>query len=245
MYNEKEFIRNILNDNEIYEIGNNNIFIHGFHLKENEDPQKRFESYFNHGIKLASDRVSILSTIALLKNDKDYASQIEKYIGRGIYRIVVNIPYELEEFFLGKCLDKFGDSGNQYSENHLIDLLNLEYIPKEFIVGIYYTDKYVYEKDEEIKSFFVENPNYYDHKTNKEKNTAALCSTLKTAIEKSSDPFKGWLLKDYNTDSLAKELNAMHAFDKTDVALFDINFQLKKELETPLSISSIFEDLSL
>ena len=156
------------------------IFIHGFRLPDDVNIEDFSKKLFEEGIKKQS-RDSILSTIKLLMPNKPLDKQIENYVLHGKFRVILKIPESLNELYLGKCKRKFEDAGNQYDKNSLLDFLELDHIPSEFIVGIVYTDKETYAEGEEINYKFIKNPNYFEDLVNYEKNTQKLENKIKSA----------------------------------------------------------------
>lgn len=159
------------------------VFIHGFRLPNNKKIEDFSETLFKEGLK-KQPRNSILSTIALLRHNQPLDTQITNYVLHGKYRVVLKIPTEINGLFLGNCKQKYGDAGNQYSENSVLDFLNLEYIPTEFIVGIFYTEKESYNDGEKIEFKFIQNPNFYDHLKLGISNSKNLTTKIETALKK-------------------------------------------------------------
>lgn len=196
------------------------VFIHGFRLKENQTIEDFSKKLFAEGIKKESKN-SILSTIALLRHDRPIETQISNYVGRGKYRVILKIPETIEDLFLGRCKKKYGDAGNQYSENSILDFLELDHIPPEFIVGIVYTDKEMYEDNEEIEYKFIENPGYFDNLENSKKNSKKLSAKikkqLKTKLKENSvktDLVKSILLGEELPENLIEILKQYNLFEK-------------------------------
>lgn len=169
------------------------VFIHGFRLDEKQNIEDFSKILFNEGIK-KQPRTSILSTIALLRHNKPISEQISNYVLHGKYRVILKIPESLDDLFLGKCKKKYGDAGNQYSENSVLDFFESDHIPPEFIVGIVYTDKEMYNDGENIEYNFIQNPNYFDHIELGKQNSEKLVNKLKNDINKDND-FKSYILK--------------------------------------------------
>lgn len=138
------------------------VFIHGFRLKDDQTIEEFSSILFEEGVKKAPKN-SILSTIALLNHEKPLDIQIANYVLHGNYRVVLKIPEEINGLFLGTCKKKYGDAGNQDSKNSVLDFLDLTHIPSEFIVGIFYTDREINDDGEKVEYKFIQNPNYYDH----------------------------------------------------------------------------------
>jgi hypothetical protein len=165
----------------------NDVFLHGFsEIPENYTIEEFSKKLFSEGIK-KNKHSSILSTIKLCQHNNPLAEEISAYIAHGRYRIVLKIPEKLEDLYFGKCEKKYNTAGNQDSKNSILDFLNLNYIPAEFIVGIVYTDKMEYSSDEKIDYHFIQNPNYYDDPLNSTKNSAELIKKIKKAIADRDD----------------------------------------------------------
>ena len=166
--------------NNVFE--GDDVFIHGFRLKENQTIEDFSKKLFAEGIKKESKN-SILSTIALIPHNQNLETYISNYVSRGQYRVILKIPETVENLFLGKCKKKYGDAGNQYSENSILDFLKLDHIPPEFIVGIVYTEKEMYNDGENIEYNFIQNPNYYDHIDSYDKNSKKLAEKLENCLK--------------------------------------------------------------
>ena len=124
-----------------YQLGNKiegNILIHNFYIDKDKDINDISKLYFKKGLKIPNN-ASILGTLALLPK-KDVVREIHNYCIKGNYKLIVHIPYQIENIFLGDIEKRYGSSGNQYFKNSLLDLLYLKYLPREFIVGILYND---------------------------------------------------------------------------------------------------------
>ena len=159
-------IKNFLEENNISQ--GDDVFIHGFHLSKDTNIEDFSTKLFNDGIQ-KTETLSILSTITLIPHNENIEEYISNYILRGRFRVILKIPETLNNLFLGRCKKQYGSAGNQYSKNSILDHFDLAYIPNEFIVGIIYTDKQMYEYHEDIYYHFIQNPNYFDHKISKEK----------------------------------------------------------------------------
>jgi len=180
MANSTFSIKTNLTINNVFE--GDDVFIHGFRLKENQTIEDFSKILFAEGIKKESKN-SILSTIALIPHNQNLETYISNYVGRGQYRVVLKIPETVEDLFLGRCKKKYGDAGNQYGANSILDFLELDHIPPEFIVGIVYTDKEMYADNEEIEYKFIQNPNYYDHIDYYDKNSKNLADKLEECLK--------------------------------------------------------------
>lgn len=192
-------IRKFLEENNVLQ--GDDVFIHGFHLPENTIIEDFSTKIFNEGIK-KHENFSILSTVSLIPHDKNLDEYISNYVLRGRFRIILKIPEKLNDFFFGRCRKQYGSTGNQYSKssmNSILDYFGLAFIPNEFIVGIIYTDKQMYEYNEEILYNFIQNPNYFDHKTNKEKNRETLYLKFKKLIKEENDFFLNYFIKGNKT----------------------------------------------
>ena len=185
MKKDEQYIENLLNDYGINS-STDDLLLHGFFEPEDVSIEEKFQSIFENGVKKRNSSLSILSTASLCNKNEPIGKQVANYVPRGKFRVVIHIPESLEKVFLGNCLEKHGDAGNQYGKNCLLDFLELDSIPTEFIVGIYYTEKTTYNEDEEVKYSFEENPNYFNHKTNKENNTKKLLEKIKSSLKKAS-----------------------------------------------------------
>lgn len=161
------------------------VFLHGFGNRYKIDNiEETSKSFFEKGVKIQNHgHVSIFSTLCLCNKELPLDKQIEEYIPMGRYRAIVHIPKSLENVFFGISENAFGNSMNKDGDKCLLDLLKFEYLPPEFIVGIYYTDKVRDYEDEDIKPYFIENPNYFAHPTNSKKNTKSLLNKIHEAIE--------------------------------------------------------------
>lgn len=157
------------------------VFAHGFHLPKDVSIEEFSNQLFSEGIRKGKTN-SILSTIALMPHNKPLEESLANYVARGNYRAIVKIPEEVGGIFLGKCKHAYGDAGNQYSINSVLDLIPMSAIPPEFIVGILYTEKELYDPNEVIQYEFIHNPNYFDHDDFKERNTQSLKDRLTTLI---------------------------------------------------------------
>lgn len=176
-----ELALNLMNNNVFQ---GDDVFIHGFNLPEGFTIEQFAEKLFKEGLK-KGDRDSILSTIALMPHHKEIEETIMNYVGRGKYRVILKIPEEIEGIFLGKCEKKYGDAGNQYSVNSVLDLLQMPNIPPEFIVGIVYTEKHYYEPGEENPLQFIQNPGYYDNFDFSSENSKRLADRLMDILNNS------------------------------------------------------------
>ena len=141
------------------------LFIHAYKSPNGIDISS-CESYFENGLILNPSYHSILSTLMPIDN----AEIITQFNPRGNHKVIVSVPYELDEMCLGSILLGSGDTGNQYQYYHLLDFLidnqpntninidnNFKYIPREFIVGIY-IDDYI---NQDITPSFIPNPYFY------------------------------------------------------------------------------------
>lgn len=171
-------------------IADGDVFIHGTHLQGNL--ASFYESIFQNGLKKQANR-SILSTVSLIK-EKNIAESICNYKIRGNARVIINIPEELENLFLGRCKRKFGDTGNQYTNNSVLDFLDLSSIPSEFIVGIIYDKTPLESKRENAKYQFIENPNFFNHPQFFDRNRKLLVEKLKQMLQKSDDILLQYLI---------------------------------------------------
>lgn len=165
--------------------GEDDVFIHGVKPSASEGISMldMVKSFFEKGIRLdgTSKGGSILSTVALQHKDQSLSEQIKKYnYAGGVYKVIVKIPKELEGLYLGNCREKYETGGNQNDKNAILDYLNFESIPREFIVGICVSpDKNDLSKDQ----IFIENPYYYDNFRNKKQNTQATVEKIKAKLK--------------------------------------------------------------
>lgn len=186
----QEFLKNYNLDKNI----KGNLFIHNFSSNPTISKEEQFKSYFDKGLKKPDACISVLSTMALLNKKQDFAKSIHNYVIKGDCKVILNIPFELNDVFFGDCKKSYGAAGNQDSYNTLIDFLDLKYIPKEFIVGILYDDNY----DENTNSFknskFIENPHYYNHPIYGKENSKCLIENIKQAVDKRHDKMISMLM---------------------------------------------------
>ena len=210
---------------------NSHLFTHAY------EPEKLFDeesclSYFNNGIRLKNGVHSMLSTIEPLKKTIPYENSLTRISPRGNHKIIVSIPYELDNMFLGSTLTGSGDAGNQYSPHHLLDYLidseGLTAIPKEFIVGAYIAD-YSDEINPQ-ESVFIPNANFYGN-VNSKSNIESLKTTLINAYDNSSTE-KTWLgycfgLNDLDEKKFNQDLELIRAYNLEK--RFDILIKVVKE----------------
>ena len=178
---------------------------------------------------------SILSTICLLNKDdptKSYEEFIEHYDfgGKSNVKVLIHIPQELEGLYLGNCKLKFGNSGNQNDKNHILDYLNLDNIPREFIVGLLYSQNYHVQNTESQDFKFFDNPFYYDYVQNKEENIETIVNKIKEGMNKSS--FARDIISGKNFSNDHKEfLKNLGDLDKLHFINQREEYDRKKELD--------------
>ena len=167
--------------NDIFD--GDDVFVHGFNLPKGKSIEEYSNSFFSEGIR-KMERNSILSTVALMPHNKPLDESIADYIARGRYRVIVKIPEEINGIFLGRCKHLYGDAGNQYTTNSILDIMPLKAIPPELIVGIVYCEKEQYYPTEDINYEFIQNPYFYNHPDFKDKNSQSLTTKLLDAMDK-------------------------------------------------------------
>ena len=211
-------IEKFLTTNGIEQGDSNDIYIHGFSIPNDQTIETISQSIFNEGLKKSSANDSILSTVSLLNPDNDLSEQIEKYSYKGFNKVIVKIPQELENLYLGNCKPKYNDStGNQYEHNCVLDYLDFENIPTEFIVGIIYPQNPVIEDGESHNYVFYENPNYYDHPKNKDKNIESIVNKINDKLKDDITLAKEIILGDEISD---KQRDFLKHIGKTDILYF-------------------------
>ena len=142
--------------------------------------------------------MSILATTSLLKNNHDITSQVLNYpIGNTVF--VLRIPKEYEGTYLGRINQKYAGrvSGMQDECVSILDVLEIENIPSEFVVCS------IKKSNEKHGKYDVMiNPKYFEI----DKNTA-LKETILSLVEKVDNDIKRSIAKDYmNIESLSKEI---------------------------------------
>ena len=185
MIKNEQYLEDLLKSYEI-DTTRDDLLLHGFHEPTDSTVEEKIQSIFENGLKKTNSSLSILSTTALCRTEKPIGQQISNYVSRGRFRVIIHIPKQLENIFFGNCIKAHGDAGNQYGNKCLLDFLELESIPSEFIVGVYSTDSLMYDENEEVKYSFVENKNYFNHKTNKVENTKKLLEKIKSKLNNNS-----------------------------------------------------------
>ena len=163
----------------------NDIYTHSFSVPAGQTIQDIAKSMCKEGIRKYSSDDSILSTIRLLRPDKSLSEQIERDSAKGKHKVIVKIPQELEDLYLGKCQPKYKPGGHQSERNSLLDYLKFDTIPREFIVGIAYAQNETTSENESQDFVFIENPYFYDNPKNKVKNTAQIVFKIKDKLHKS------------------------------------------------------------
>lgn len=233
------------------------VFIHGCNLPENYTVEQFAEKLFAEGLR-KGDRDSILSTIALIPHNRQIEDAIHNYVGRGKYRVILKIPEEVDNLFLGKCARKYGDAGNQYTVNSVLDLLKLPNIPPEFIIGIVHTDKQYYEPGEFNPMHFIQNPGFYDNFEFSEENSQRLVARLMEALDNSpNNEVTRYLITGEGKEIAENIINAMmevgsdHVREKYGSLLEQRNnFEQRQEamrsnrINSSLDITKEFEELS-
>ena len=191
MNSSLDSIAEFLENNNIPDIfGQDDVFLHGIRSNNGLTLKELVHSFFEEGIRMQDSNTarggSILSTMSLQSKEKPLSEQISKYnfggVFGGVFNVIVKVPKELEGIYLGNCKQKFGNAGNQDGKNSLLDFLNLPNIPREFIVGISVLTNPLEEKQ---NFCCIQNPYYYDHQNekNKEINTKSLVSKLEERIK--------------------------------------------------------------
>ena len=161
---------------------NTNLFQHAYKTQIEYDPGSCIK-YFENGLMLQTGFDSFLATMSPYDKNKSYVSQIQTPSFRGPHKIIICVPHELEDMFFGSIVNAHGDAGNQYSKNILLDYLinpsSTNYLPAEFILGMYY------EGDENNPPTLIENPAFFKNKVNSTENTNNLKQKLATLITNS------------------------------------------------------------
>ena len=214
-FNELDKIEKFLSSNMINESSSGSLFIRGVREINLDD----VNSIFENGIELFPMR-SILAKICHLNHQKNYSEQIYNYIGRGNDRILIYIPEVLGSLYLGCADETYGDAGNQYKMHHLIDAINLSYLPTGFIVGIV--------KDNDGTNEFIQNPNFYI----KLKDTKSLENIISSSKVVKENPIIRNLLKISDTESgLQKIENEFYEIKKILTNYYDTESQLMIMIE--------------
>lgn len=137
------------------------ILVHGSSLTE-EAYESVCEKIFDTGISKNTKQVapfmSILATASLLSDKFDKPSQIIDY-NFGNTTFVIRIPREYDGLYLGKIDQKYArrTSGLQDESVSFLDLLDLESIPREFIVCAIRESKKEHQKYD-----LLINPKYFE-----------------------------------------------------------------------------------
>lgn len=155
---------------------NSDVYLHGTSKLSKEYSQEECfqtaNSYFQNGIKYNYGRV-ITSTASLMKSDSSVAGKVLDYnFARA--KFIINIPEQFQDLYLGAAIRKDFKNGEtiSYEEStssldhssarySTVDFLDLDHIPKEFIVGVFY-----YTDDDLTQGQMIVNPNYLYFKEN-------------------------------------------------------------------------------
>ena len=178
LYNRIDFleVRRILEDLNVNSL-NSDILFHGSTLYDynyEEVTREIFEKGVSKKTKSVAPFMSILATAALLSDKYDTPSQIIDY-NLGNVSFIIRIPKEYEGVHFGKIDQKYArrTSGLQDESVCALDLLEIEAIPSEFIVGC------IKKSNDEYGKFdLLINPRYFELDKSK---------SLKNAIEEVID----------------------------------------------------------
>ena len=154
--------------NDMYQIleelnvsNNGEVFLHSTNM-EKSDATEKTKNFFEKGIskegKTTNKYMSILSTLMLVK-DEEFDSEIIRYSGYGNCTMIVRIPEVYKSLHLGKASKKYAGTttGQQDVKSCILDFLELEYIPREFIVGCLRKNI-----PDDGKYDFIVNPYYFE-----------------------------------------------------------------------------------
>jgi hypothetical protein len=198
---------------------NDDILVHGTTLDESnydEVTSSIFENGVSKQTKSVAPFMSILATTSLLNKNDDLTGQIVNYyIGNTTF--VLRIPKEYQGLYFGKINQKYAGrvSGMQDECVSILDVLELESIPSEFVVCA------LKKSNEEYGKYDVlVNPKYFelDKENNLKENIIELIETIGNEVKKD-------IIKDYmNIKELPKNLfdNYMTLF--TSLILNDSDF---------------------
>lgn len=167
------------------------IFVHGTDLNStncNEITESIFENGVSKNTRTVAPFMSMLATISLLSDDYDVGDQILNYhIGNTIF--VLRIPEEYQGLYFGKVNQKYAGrvAGMQDSCVSILDVLELENIPNEFVVCSIKKSNEQYGKYD-----MVINPKYFEIDKNNN-----LKEKILTLVEKYYNSIKKDIVKDY------------------------------------------------
>ena len=180
---DADFVNMVLGIAKITPENDVDFFLHGTCIND-DNPTETLLSLFNRGIYLSNENCKrILSTLYLVDKNSNYGEAATDYsFGESKCTLLVAIPRNVGDMFFGNInrdprlfpayASASANAGLQNQDHSIIDLIQMDALPPQFILGALITQG--------DKTYYVDNPNSL---WNCQENVDALKETFKKRFE--------------------------------------------------------------